>query len=400
MRILHTADWHIGKKYNNTDFLPDFDFFAQQLLGIIKEEKIDMLLVAGDVFDVYSPSSAAQRTYFNLLAQLTQIPSLKNIIITAGNHDSISFLEAPKALLKDCRIELIGEALPADQCWHSFTLDNEIVNIAPVPFLRNSDFHALGDSATFSDFRQRNAQGLIDYYRIIAEHSPDKGVNIAMGHFTCIADYNIDSERDITIGTIDGTAKDQLPLFDYFALGHIHKPIAASKSRNIHYSGSPYPMSFSERNDQKRINIIDIESNTASLSFHSLEAYRSFEQIKASSMDEIKQQLNAFTTEFKAVQLELILIGNNASAENHKALVDVQNEYNDLFLERNICIEKVSVKKVKQEEANAVKPVFDTTFKTPLELLEQLLSNTGEEFMGKEDDMRNAMIEILGQKPE
>lgn len=400
MKILHTADWHIGKKYNNTDFLPDFEFFAKQLIDIIKAEQIDLLLVSGDVFDVYTPASSAQRLYFELLAKLTNISSLKHIIITAGNHDSISFLEAPKSLLKDCHVDIIGEALDPETCWMTFESDNEKVNIAPIPFLRNSDFPALEENASFEDFRQRNAQGLINYYRLADENKPTEGINIAMGHFTCITDYTIDSERDITIGNIDGTAKDQLPLFDYFALGHIHKPITASKSRNIHYSGSPYPMSFSERTDQKRVNIITIETNNISLNFHPLKAYRSFEQIKADDIKNIKQQLDDFTTEFHAVQIELVLSGDGATAEMHKDLSDIQNEYNDRFLERNICIEKVSVKRLDNDKTDIRKPTFNTKFQTPLELLDSLLANDADEYLGKEGDMRNALIEILDQKPQ
>lgn len=400
MKILHTADWHIGKKYNNTDFLPDFEFFAKQLIDIIKTHQINLLLVSGDVFDVYAPASSAQRLYFELLAELTNINTLKHIIITAGNHDSIAFLEAPKALLKDCHVEIIGEALKPKNCWMTFESDGEKVNIAPIPFLRNSDFPTLDENASFDDFRQRNAQGLINYYRLAHEHKPTEGINIAMGHFTCITDYTIDSERDITIGNIDGTSKDQLPLFDYFALGHIHKPITASSSRNIHYSGSPYPMSFSERNDNKRVNILTIETDTVSLDYLPLKAYRSFEQIKADNIKDIQHQLNAFITEFHAVQIELILSGDGATAEMHKDLSDIQNEYNDRFLDRNICIEKVSVKRIDRNSTEIRKPTFNTKFQTPLELLDSLLANEAEEYLGKENDMRNALIEILDQKPQ
>jgi exonuclease SbcD len=398
MKILHTADWHIGKKYNNTDFLPDFEFFAEQLIDIINTEKIDLLLVSGDVFDVYSPASSAQRLYFELLAKLTNIKTLKHIVITAGNHDSIAFLEAPKALLKDCHVEIVGEALDPEKCWMTFESDGEKVNIAPIPFLRNSDFPALDENANFDDFRQRNAQGLINYYRLVHEHKPAEGINIAMGHFTCIKDYTIDSERDITIGNIDSTATDQLPLFDYLAMGHIHKPMTASKSRNIHYSGSPYPMSFSERSDQKRVNIIT--SNNIEPVFIPLKSYRSFEQIKADDIKSIQQQLDAYKTDFQAVQIELILSGDGATAEMHKDLSDLQIEYNDRFLDRNICIEKVSVKRIDRNSTENRKPTFNTKFQTPLELLDSLLANEAEEYLGKENDMRNALIEILDQKPQ
>lgn len=395
MRILHTADWHIGKNYNNTNFLPDFDFFAQQLIQIIEENKVQILLVSGDVFDVYSPSSLAQKAYYGLLSQLVHIPTLENIIITAGNHDSTAFIEAPSGFMRKQNILIFGQATSPQDCWQSITIGNETVNIACVPFLRNNDFPALENDASFDDFRERNAQGLINYYKLAQEHQPKKGAHIALGHFTCVQDYTIDSERDITIGNIDGTSKSALPLFDYFALGHIHKPMTVSASRNIYYSGSPYPMSFSEKNDEKQVNIITITDGAVQLEVKKLNHYRSFESIKGNSIQDIENTLKNYNSSTSATQLELVLNNTESSVLNHKKLTELQIQYNELWLDKSITIEKVRLERHQDVKSVLDKPEFNREFKSPNELLNNILEHHSEKYGGHENDMRNAFLEII-----
>lgn len=395
MKILHTADWHIGKNYNNTNFLPDFDFFSKQLIQIIENDGVQILLVSGDVFDVYAPSSSAQKAYYELLSQLVHITTLEHIIITAGNHDSTAFIEAPSGFMRSQNIQIFGQATAPEDCWQSINIGNETVNIACVPFLRNNDFPALEDDADFDDFRDRNAQGLINYYKLTKEHQPTNGANIALGHFTCVQDYTIDSERDITIGNIDGTSKSALPLFDYFALGHIHKPMTVSATRNIYYSGSPYPMSFSEKSDKKQVNIIDVNDGKIQVSVKKLEHFRTFESIKGESVQEIDNQLKNYQSKTKATQLELVLNNSDSSVQKHKELTDLQNEYNESWLEKNITIEKVRLQRHQETKTTLDKPEFNREFKSPNELLNNILEHHNEKYLGSENDMRNAFLEIL-----
>lgn len=401
MKILHTADWHIGKKYNNTDFLPDFTYFSQQLLRIIQEQKINILLVTGDVFDVYSPPVSAQKAYYQLLASLDQIESLKHIIITAGNHDSISFLEAPASILSSLNVQIVGQALSLDEVWSQINIGDEKVNIAVVPFLRNSDFPSLNENASYEDFRTRNAEGLIAYYKQLSDHIPQNNApNIATGHFTCLHDYDIDSEREITIGNIDGTGKNQLPVFDYFALGHIHKPINISLSNNIYYSGSPYPMSFSEKDDTKRVNIIEVKNGQVQLQFETLQCFRKFIQLKGDSCFELESQLiHLNKTLYSAIQIELKLKTKQGTVAAYKELMELQNRYNDMYIEHseNINIEKITVvqHKLNEKISNIEKPNFNTEFKSPEELLGNILSSHSEKFAGHEAAIKKAFQEII-----
>lgn len=109
MRLLHTSDWHLGKKLADRPRKEVFVQFLNWLLKVLKEEKIDLLLIAGDVFDGTMPSHEAQELYYEFLARAVKT-GCRNIVVIAGNHDSASFLEAPEHLLKFLNIYVVGEA--------------------------------------------------------------------------------------------------------------------------------------------------------------------------------------------------------------------------------------------------------------------------------------------------
>ena len=106
MKIIHTADWHIGKKLHKHELSQDFDLFIDWLCELLKKEKIDLLLVSGDVFDLANPSSEARAQYYRALIKLKKQQC--KIIITGGNHDSPAMLDAPKEVLRELDIHIIG----------------------------------------------------------------------------------------------------------------------------------------------------------------------------------------------------------------------------------------------------------------------------------------------------
>lgn len=108
MKLITTSDWHIGNLFHGSDRLPEHRHFLQWLLSQLRAQQPDALLVAGDVFDNGNPSAAAQSAYYEFLDEATQACPDLHIIITAGNHDSASRLEAPRALLTRQRVEVRG----------------------------------------------------------------------------------------------------------------------------------------------------------------------------------------------------------------------------------------------------------------------------------------------------
>lgn len=264
MKIIHTADWHIGKKLHNYDLQEDFECFLQWLLRVIKAEKVEVLLISGDIFDLANPSSSSRTQYYESLVALKKV--VKKIILTGGNHDSPAMLNAPKELLKAFDLNVIG-GLPKDYKEVLFPLKNkqgtiELV-VAALPFLRNSDLQYPSVIKTYEQRLEALRNGIERVFKKTEEFCRELYPGIpalAMGHLYAAGSESSDSERDIQIGNQAAVRAASFgTYFNYVALGHIHKPQRVSGAIPVFYSGSPIPLSFSEREDKKRVLLIDTE---------------------------------------------------------------------------------------------------------------------------------------------
>ncbi|WZL89440.1 exonuclease SbcCD subunit D C-terminal domain-containing protein [Salinimicrobium sp. 3283s] len=264
MKILHTADWHIGKKLHKTELAEDFDLFVNWLCKTIEEEKIDVLLVSGDIFDLANPSSEARRQYYRALVKMNRFDC--KIILTGGNHDSPAMLEAPKEILKALDIEIVG-GMPQNLEELIIPIKNsdgitELV-IAAVPFLRDADLRKSTESETHEDRLEALKNGIQNTFfeaAQICEQQFPAVPALAMGHLFTAGIETSESEREIQIGNLAAFEASRFgSYFNYIALGHIHKPQRVAAAVPAFYSGSPLPLSFSERRDEKRVLIIDSE---------------------------------------------------------------------------------------------------------------------------------------------
>ncbi len=266
MKIIHTADWHIGKKLHNYDLQEDFERFITWLVQFIREEGVDVVLISGDVFDLANPSSAARSQYYKSLVALRK--EVDKIILTGGNHDSPAVLNAPRELLKAFDLDVIG-GLPENIEETLIPLKNkkgEIeVLIAAIPFLRNSDLPYRTVVKTYEERLEALREGISQVFKEASEACRKKYPDVpalAMGHLFTSGAKSSDSERDIQIGNQAAVGSSAFgDYFSYVALGHIHKPQRVSGRQCIFYSGSPIPLSFSEREDHKRILLIDTEKS-------------------------------------------------------------------------------------------------------------------------------------------
>ncbi|MDT0645075.1 exonuclease SbcCD subunit D C-terminal domain-containing protein [Zunongwangia sp. F260] len=266
MKILHTADWHIGKKLHKHELFTDFELFVEWLTNCIEENKVDVLLVSGDVFDLANPSSEARKQYYRALMQLRKLDC--KIILTGGNHDSPAMLDAPKEILKELDMHVIG-GLPEN-------LEDAIIPvsgkngktemvIAALPYLRDSDLRSANDGHSYNDRLEAIRRGIQRTFNLAADICQKKHPAVpalAMGHLFAAGSETSESERDIQIG--NQAAFNALQFGDYFsyiALGHIHKPQKVSAAVPTYYSGSPLQLSFSERKDDKRVLLIDTDKN-------------------------------------------------------------------------------------------------------------------------------------------
>ncbi|SHI32632.1 Exodeoxyribonuclease I subunit D [Mesonia phycicola] len=265
MKILHTADWHIGKKLHKHYLHEDFDLFINWLIPLILDKQIDAILISGDVFDLANPSAEARKQYYRALLQLRKTNC--QLIITGGNHDSPSMLDAPKEILNELNVTVIG-GMPKniEECLIPLFNKNgeKEVIVAAIPFLRDSDLRSIEEEVVYENRIEAIRKGIEATFAkaaITSKKQFPKLPIIAMGHLYAAGIESSDSERDIQIGNQAAFQASQFgEEFSYVALGHIHKPQRVNAQIPTFYSGSPLPLSFSERKDEKRLLLIDTKN--------------------------------------------------------------------------------------------------------------------------------------------
>lgn len=263
IRLLHTADWHLGKRLKQQSLLEEQQLFLEWLLECCVEKEIDYILMAGDLFDVANPPQDAEQMYYSFLARLGKETNTK-IIITGGNHDSIGAVNGIRPLAAAWDVILVGEPFPEDPSQECFPLYNrsgemEAV-VAATPFLREKDFRL--PEGFEGDIEQRLTEAHRLHYRKLADHCNEQFPNatqIGMGHL--FADKSLSSDSERQVGTLNGLPLDIFPeSFAYVALGHIHKPQSPQENRII-YSGSPNMLSFSETEYAKRVVLLEASAS-------------------------------------------------------------------------------------------------------------------------------------------
>lgn len=270
MRILHTADWHLGKRLEQSERTEEHQAFLNWLIDTLQAQSIEVLIIAGDIFDTGSPSNTALELYYGFLRKVKDT-CCREVIIIGGNHDSISTLNAPQALLKYFNVHIIG-GVPEEFTDQVLEIKNSAAElklvVCAVPFLRDRDLRLSIPGETNDEREQRLKQGIADHYHrfipYIADYKSKDIPVLATGHLFAAGSSTSDSEKEIHVGNLGQIGADQFPQhFDYIALGHIHRPQKINGLNHIRYSGSPIPLSFSETADRKIVLVL--EFNGASL---------------------------------------------------------------------------------------------------------------------------------------
>lgn len=290
LKIIHTADWHLGQTFFGYDRGKEHAYFLSWLLNLLDDRAIDVLLIAGDLFDVANPSAGAQRLLYDFLRDAHHINPSLQIVIIAGNHDSAIRLEAPVPLLEEFNTSVVGVIKRLDN--GEIDLDSLIVPLSDsagerealcmaVPFLRQGDYPQPTDVG-----RDTYTAGVARMYDVLYEHAKsirrDGEAVVAMGHqHVSGAELSPDdvSERAI-MGGLEalsaGTFNDGIA---YTALGHIHRAQRIGGKDSIRYSGSPLPMSFSEKKYRHQVVEVVIEDGTL-LAVESIEIPRLVDLIR------------------------------------------------------------------------------------------------------------------------
>lgn len=263
MRFIHTSDWHLGHTLKEQDRSEEHAAFLAWLTERIRDEAPDALLIAGDVFDAANPPAHAVRRWYRFLLDAHHAHPTMTIVVIAGNHDSGARLDAPRELLGQFRVHVVG-AVPRDE---NDAIDTAAMlvevrsaegallgRVAAVPFLRPSDLPG-GENP------DRWVQATRDVYAAVFAAAPEDGVPlVAMGHSYMVGGSLSEfSERKILGGNLHALPDDIFPArVAYAALGHLHLAQDVGRRAAVRYCGSPIPLALDERGYPHQICVVEV----------------------------------------------------------------------------------------------------------------------------------------------
>ncbi|MBS0897886.1 exonuclease subunit SbcD [Pantoea dispersa] len=303
MRIIHTADWHLGQFFYSKSRAAEHQQFLDWLLAAIVQHQVDALIVAGDLFDTGAPPSYA-RELFNRFVVALQ-PSGCQLIVLAGNHDSVATLNESRELLACLNTRVITSATPGGE-QQVLTLQQRDGTpgalLCAIPYLRPRDILRSQAGQSGRDKQLSLLQAIEQHYQhcyaaaVVQREAMGSALPIiATGHLTTVGVSKSDSVRDIYIGTLDAFPAQAFPPADYIALGHIHRAQRIADSDHIRYSGSPIALSFDELGREKSVFLLEFSTRLESVTPLVIPSFQPMQMLKG-AMAEIEQQLTAFHT--------------------------------------------------------------------------------------------------------
>lgn len=301
-KVLHTSDWHLGKKLFKQSRLQEQKLFLNWLTETIIERDISILLISGDIFDVPNPPNEATKLYFSFLNEVSE-RSKCEVVIIPGNHDSSAFISAPLEILKKHKIHIISGLNNYKEKNIVQIQGDSNVEIKALPYFRTYELYN-----EIEEIYEKVEPDLIEsYLKDFFNYWPchnTQSYKIIMGHHAFGSFSATGSEQALMLSGLESIPTHWLgDNFDYMALGHIHKPQSIDKNKNVFYSGSPIPLRFSEKHN-KKCNLITIEGNKGEVSFIDIPTFRHIIQIKTTkdkifsdidkALEGIKNELEAF----------------------------------------------------------------------------------------------------------
>ena len=328
-KILHTSDWHIGRRLKNKERYEEFRKFFAWLEDVIKSENIDALLAAGDIFDSTTPSTKAQDIYYSFLGRIAEA-NCRHVIIISGNHDSPALLDAPKDLLKLFKIHVIGQTREntADEVLILNDADGkpELI-VCAVPYLRDGDVRTMTaddpeslENSLITGIKNHYEKVFVEAEKLKSQN-PDVPV-IAMGHLFAKGGKINDGDgvRALYVGTAVEVGTDIFPEFlTYTALGHLHSPQKISRS-NIRYSGAPLVMDFGEAGQKKAVNVLGFDDGKLTdIKEIPVPVFQRIERVKG-DIDGIFAGLDSFASLGESVWLDITYSGSEAAGGLHEKI--------------------------------------------------------------------------------
>ena len=336
LRILHTSDWHLGKSLYDKKRYDEFSQFLDWLILLLKEQQINVLLIAGDIFDTTTPSNKAQELYYKFLSKVSNT-GCRHVVAIGGNHDSPTFLNAPQNLLKSLNVHVIGSATE--------NLNDEVVVlkneqndteaiVCAVPFLRDRDIRTVTEDESVMDKTQKIIQGTANHYSTVEsialsyQNQTNPVPIIGMGHLFSSGGKTTEGDgvRDLYIGTLGHVDKSIFSnKYSYVALGHLHMPQTVGGSDTIRYSGSPIQMGFGETGQTKKVIIVEFEQEQTNITEHEIPCFQKLIKV-CGDFNEIINQITKLKNIGENAWLEIELTANELISNISELLDEIVDD--------------------------------------------------------------------------
>lgn len=382
MKIYISSDWHLGKKLHQQDLQEDMQLFLDWLLDELEKHSADYLLVAGDIFDQVNPPNDAVEQYYNFLVALQKLGC--KAIISAGNHDSPSFIDVPKALLQSLQVTVVGSFPGLDQveqlCIPLKNREGKIeAAVAAIPFLHDRYVRTVGEGEGAKEIDEKIKAGIATVFSTIGKEIRTKfsGIpTIGMAHLHAQGTQPNEEEREIQIGNLNGIEANTLLQFDYLALGHIHTGQTVIPNR-IQYAGSPVSLGFSENQYPHRVIKLTIEDGKITEEFTPVPKVRSLYQVKG-TLAEVTEKIKHLQCKYPLTALLDIAIEEPFVNASVKDQLDVWKE--TLHKEKNIRVINTRIhfqdkKEALQIATSAVEQVKELN---PVNVFTSILNDRGD----------------------
>lgn len=267
MRLLHTSDWHLGQHFMGKTRQAEHQAFCTWLIDQVREHDVQVVLVAGDIFDTGSPPSYAREQYNHFVVALRDTGC--QLVVLGGNHDSVAMLGESRTLLAQLGTRVIpgvGVHLQDQLLVLAGADDQPAALLCAIPFIRPRDVLRSEAGQSAADKQLSLQQAIHGHYQALFELALAQRAElgaalpiIATGHLTTVGASASESVREIYVGALEAFPTASFPAADYIALGHIHRPQKVGGLEHIRYSGSPIPLSFDEARQQKEVLLVEVD---------------------------------------------------------------------------------------------------------------------------------------------
>ncbi len=335
MRILHTSDWHVGKRLMGRERLAEQAEVLDEIISLCESEKIELVLIAGDVFDTYTPQAEAEELFFSKIKQVAGAD--RAVLIISGNHDDGVRLSAVSPLSEEQGVYIVGNARAAISTTYQgrktrptasgkgyVVFENERGErafVATLPYPNEARFKEEKSDLSYVE----RMKGWMDEG---LSGNAEKLPSVLMAHIFVAGGKASDSEREIDLGGARALPIEALPAADYIALGHLHKKQKMGAG-HCYYSGSPLQYSFDERAD-KCVKVFDLTQNgVENLKDVPLTKGKRLVRLEAENIETAETLLTTYAENL--VELKLILTapltqGDSAKLASHENLVSLVAE--------------------------------------------------------------------------